>query len=279
MKSIESMQCTGISGAWFKVTKMGLLCIGALAFSFAAASEYTLVDMEDFGTKYLNYMNGVYDEDDDRWDDGIYYDVELFDQALFLKFWEQLSEYEREEMDISTKEGFEKAVANYDAWLEDYEDDFDYYSGSFTDARYKKAQKVTGVLYDEDDNLAGTVEIKASKVSKKGVLTISATVKDFASGKKLSAKTKLNSSGGEGVMAFKTPIGRMMFVLDASGDFSMYGGSYFVRGGGEVGGKLDVDSLSFAIESDDEPYFGEDWCILDEVSPDGINSSVVVTGS
>ena len=122
--------------------------------------------------------------------------------------------------------------------------------------------------------LAGIVQVKASKVNKQKIVTISATVKLFATGKKLTAKTKLSVSGDSGSLPFKSPIGVMAIELADDGTFSLAGDDYFMQEGGEIGGKLDTDSLTFEMDGDEEPDFGEDWCLLDEAIPNGVEIEV-----
>ena len=98
---------------------------------------------------------------------------------------------------------------------------------------FAKAQTVLGALYGRDGVPVGTVQVKVGKVSKKGVVKISASATLLVDGKakKVSAKAVsivLDATGRVPpvTLAFKAPIGDMAFEMAADGTFTLKNGSY-----------------------------------------------------
>ena len=110
------------------------------------------------------------------------------------------------------------------------------------DTGFAKAQTVLGALCDEDGVPMGTVQVKVGKVSKKGVVKISATATLLVDGKakKVSAKAVsivLDATGRvpSVAIAFKEPIGNMAFEMEADGTFKLKNARY-VMAEKKVGG-------------------------------------------
>ena len=115
----------------------------------------------------------------------------------------------------------------------------------YNDTNFSKAQTVDGALY-QDGELAGTMQIKVGKVSKKGVVKVSATATLLVEGKakKVTAKAvnvnvdELTMGLGSHVkIAFKAPIGEMEFEMAADGNFTLENDSYQMEAA-KIGGAL-----------------------------------------
>ena len=145
------------------------------------------------------------------------------------------------------------------------------------DVSFSKAQTVTCMLLDAEDMLAGIVQIKAGKKNKKGVVKISATA-TLLSGKKVTAKAISMPVGEsyEGTLLFRSPLDAMTFEMGAEGGFSLFNDYYTVATAGQIGGTFDVDELSFSMDIDEYPYFGDEWELLLDALPD--NVPIMVTG-
>ena len=238
------------------------------------STDPVIVDMsgmaDEYGTRYLNFRNGVYDESDPRWDASIYNDPGLFDNEAFQRFLTMLN---IAEYTVANDVDWAKLFKDYDAYLDSDEVGLDFESGSFA-YKFKKAETVSGILYDSEEMAAGTVQVKASKLSKKGTVSISATVKLFETGKKYSAKATLAADGDSKSLVLNKAIGNMQIVLAADGSFSLGNDEYSMKNG-VIGGELDAESLSFSMDgSVDDVELGDDWCPLSEVSPDGAEITV-----
>lgn len=97
------------------------------------------------------------------------------------------------------------------------------------DTAFSKTQTVQGTLLDEYGNVAGTVQLKATKRSRRGSLKISATA-TLINGKKVSAKAETVAPAANGTIAceleFKDPVDDMDFYMAADGAFSLAGDDY-----------------------------------------------------
>lgn len=238
------------------------------------STDAVVVDMsglsDEYGTRYLNFRNGVYDESDPRWNASIYNDPELFDNEAFHKF---LKMVDIADYTVANDVDWPKLFKDYDVYRDSDEVSLAFESGKFAN-KFKKAETVSGILYDSEEMAAGTVQVKASKRSKNDTVSISATVKLFETGKKYSAKATLAADGDSKTLALNNPIGKMQFVLAADGYFSLGNEAYSMKGG-VIGGELDAESLSFSMDgSVDEVDLGDDWCPLSEAGPDGAEITV-----
>ena len=101
-------------------------------------------------------------------------------------------------------------------------------AGTVPNLAFSKAQAVSGALFGAD-GIAGTVQVKLSKISK-GKVSVSATVTLLSTGKKVSApavKMELSGDGAlSGKLKFKAPIGEMAFAMSADGVFTLESDSY-----------------------------------------------------
>ena len=100
---------------------------------------------------------------------------------------------------------------------------------------FAKAQTVLGALYGKDGVPMGTVQVKVGKISKKGVVKVSATATVFVDGKakKVVAKAvnvdvAATSAAAPVKLAFKAPIGEMAFEMEADGTFTLKNASYMM---------------------------------------------------
>ena len=105
---------------------------------------------------------------------------------------------------------------------------------------YDKARTWNGALRDAVGNVAGTVQVKVGRVSKKGAVKVSATVL-LMNGKKVTAKAKTIQLIGNGIahdsLVFKAPVGGMDIDLNADGSPVIGNAAYEMRGA-TVGGSL-----------------------------------------
>ncbi len=92
---------------------------------------------------------------------------------------------------------------------------------------------MVGTLYNRDGSIAGTMQVKFGKVSKKGIVKISgnATLLIDGKAKKVSAKAVnvgLDATGRVPPVqiAFKAPIGEMAFEMEADGTFTLKSDRY-----------------------------------------------------
>ena len=109
------------------------------------------------------------------------------------------------------------------------------------DASFAKAQTVDGALY-RGDTLAGTMQVKVGKISKKGVVRVSATATLLVDGKakkvtaravNVNVREATGSADATGrvhpvKLAFKVPVGEMSFEMAADGKFTLKNGSYLM---------------------------------------------------
>lgn len=144
------------------------------------------------------------------------------------------------------------------------------------DPAFAKSQTVVEALYDAAGNLAGSVQIKAGKASSKGVVRVSATA-TLLNGKKVSATAaKMEMSGAGtlgGYLAFKDPVGKMAFATAEDGSFTLTSDKYAAKKA-TVGGKLDVESLTFSVAVSPEPDFGSAGKLLKAALPGEVKFAV-----
>ena len=139
------------------------------------------------------------------------------------------------------------------------------------DVRFAKAQTVDGALY-KGDALVGTVQVKVGKISKKGVVKVSATASLLLDGKvkKITAKAvNVTLDAQKRVpptkVVFKEPIGEMAFEMAADGSFTLKNGSYLMAEA-KIGGALNGGSYgTFSIE---DFNFSVPGILLDGLLPD-----------
>lgn len=152
------------------------------------------------------------------------------------------------------------------------------------DVAFAKVQTVDGTLY-KGDALAGTVQVKVGKISKKGVVKVSATVSLLVDGKvkKVTAKA-VNVNVGETTgstdalkrvppvtIAFKAPIGEMTFEMEADGTFTLKNSSYLMAEA-RIGGALKSGtSGTFSMDGSDLAVPGE---LQDDLLPNEESFSV-----
>ncbi len=135
---------------------------------------------------------------------------------------------------------------------------------------FAKVQTIDGALY-KGDALVGTVQVKLGKISKKGVVKVSATASLLDAGKvkKVTAKAvnvTLDATGRVPPVkiAFKAPIGEMLFEMEADGTFTLKNGSYLMAEA-KIGGALKGGaSKTFSIEDFNLKVQGR---LLDELLP------------
>ena len=136
---------------------------------------------------------------------------------------------------------------------------------------FAKAQTVDGALY-KGDALVGTVQVKVGKISKKGIVKVSATASLLVAGKvkKVTAKAvnvKLDAQKRvpPTKVVFKEPIREMAFEMVADGSFTLKNGSYLMAEA-KIGGALNGGEGTFSIEDFNLSVPG---ILLDELLPDG----------
>ena len=125
---------------------------------------------------------------------------------------------------------------------------------------FAKAQTVLGALYGRDGVPVGIVQVKVGKISKKGVVKISAIATLLVDGKskKVTAKAvnvdvAATSAAAPVKVAFKAPIGVMAFEMEADGTFTLKNASYVMaekKLGGDwtrAGARVYVDATSAAL--------------------------------
>ena len=152
------------------------------------------------------------------------------------------------------------------------------------DTGFAKAQTVNGVLY-RGDALVGTVQVKVGKISKKGIVKVSATASLLIDGKakKVTAKA-VNVNVGDATgssdatgrvppvkVVFKAPIGEMSFEMAADGSFTLKNASYLMAEA-TIGGALKGGSRgTFRMDGFDLAVPGE---LLDDLLPNEESFSV-----
>ena len=134
-------------------------------------------------------------------------------------------------------------------------------AGTVNDTSFlAKAQTVNGALYNWNGSIAGTIQVKIGKVSKKGIVKISgnATLLIDGKAKKVTAKAvnvELDATGRVPLvtLAFKAPIGEMAFEMATDGTFTLKNGNYVMvnkKVGGDwskAGAKVYVAATSAAL--------------------------------
>ena len=117
-----------------------------------------------------------------------------------------------------------------------------------------KAQTVKGALYKWNGNIAGTMQVKVGKVSKKGIVKISGTATLLIDGKakKVSAKAVKVALDATGrvppvTLAFKAPVGEMAFEMATDGTFTLKNGNY-VMVEKEVGGNWSKEGAKVYVD-------------------------------
>ncbi|MBQ4200045.1 MAG: BACON domain-containing protein, partial [Kiritimatiellae bacterium] len=146
------------------------------------------------------------------------------------------------------------------------------------DTSFSKAQTVTSKLVDDQGDFVGIVQIKAGKKNGKNIVKISAAA-TLLNGKKVTAKAiNVSADGGDGTLSFKSPVGAMSFKMDADGTVYLHGGTYAAESAEQIGGLLDVDQLTFSVNVESEPNFGNGWEILGDALPEGVPIDVINGG-
>ncbi|MBR4171187.1 MAG: hypothetical protein IKR48_06000 [Kiritimatiellae bacterium] len=142
---------------------------------------------------------------------------------------------------------------------------------------FSKSQKTGGALLDDTGSeVVGIVEIKTGKISKKNTVKVSGSITLMTTGKKITAKgSNMTLTGGllQGTLMFKTPVGAMSFVMDTTGAYTLENSEYSVMEA-TLGGNLSSDTPTVSIEIDEEPDFGDKWCILDDALPEDLEFTV-----
>ena len=142
---------------------------------------------------------------------------------------------------------------------------------------FSKSQKTGGALLDDTGSeVVGIVEIKTSKISKKNTVKVSGSITLMTTGKKVSAKgSNMTLTGGllQGTLLFKSPVGAMSFVMDTTGSYTLENAEYSVQEA-TLGGNLSSDVPTVSVEIDEEPDFGDKWCILEEALPEDLEFTV-----
>ena len=138
---------------------------------------------------------------------------------------------------------------------------------------FAKAQTVIGVLRNASDDVAGMVQIKAGKISKKkGTVKIAAAMTTM-DGKKISAKSVnmlLNADGTmAGALVFKAPIGEMLFNMAADGTFILANAAYGMLAE-KVGGDLPNGSRTFTVAMDPLPRLDVGFEFIGLTIPNGV---------
>lgn len=134
--------------------------------------------------------------------------------------------------------------------------------GAVANASFSKAQTVNGALYDKNDRLVGTVQVKFGKINaRKGTVRLSASATLLTGGrtKKITAKATSLTIGesGRAKLLFKAPLGEMTFAMAADGTFSLNNGSY-VMARAAIGGALKSGQQgTFYLENFDLAVSGE----------------------
>ena len=156
------------------------------------------------------------------------------------------------------------------------------YAGS-VDTEFAGKQEMMGALCDAKGNVVGLVTVKFGKKNKKGVVKVSASATMIVGGKakKISAKAvSLGNGEARKMLAFKEPIGEMVFEMDADGTFTLKNGKREMVGlkevGGtvqevKVGGSLADGAMAFKVEFESLPDVGE---ILEPALPTNVTAYV-----
>ena len=146
-----------------------------------------------------------------------------------------------------------------DSWRQSYNGMI---GGAVANASFSKAQTVNGALYDKNDSLVGTVEVKFGKINaRKGTVRLSASATLLTGGKtkKITAKATslMIGESGRATLVFKAPLGEMTFAMAADGTFSLNNGSY-VMASAAIGGALKGGQQgTFYLENFDLVVSGE----------------------
>ena len=120
------------------------------------------------------------------------------------------------------------------------------------DTFFAKVQTLGGALY-RGDVLAGVVQVKFGKVSKKNTVKVSANATILVDGKakKVTAKAvSVNVGAMRAILSFKEPIGSMQFEMAANGTFTLKNSSYFMAAA-TVGGAQNGGQKTFSLGSFD----------------------------
>ncbi len=145
------------------------------------------------------------------------------------------------------------------------------YAGE-VDTAFAKAQTIDGALY-KSDVIVGTMQVKVGKISKNGIVKVSAMASLLLDGKvkKVTAKAvnvTLDATGRvpPTKVVFKEPIREMTFEMEADGSFTLKNGSYLMAEA-KIGGALNGGAYgTFGIEDFNLSVPG---ILLDELLPDG----------
>ena len=141
--------------------------------------------------------------------------------------------------------------------------------GGEVDTSFAKAQTVDGVLYGSDGNVAGIVQVKVGKKSKKDVVSVSASA-TLMNGKKISAKSAKMTIAADGTLSgelsFNKPIGAMYFEMEEGGAFTLAGDGYFMAVG-DIGGSLPDGTMTFLAGIEGLPDFGGGWEVVADALP------------
>ena len=236
------------------------------------ADSLTIPSSEDFYAFFFDYYDYNLSDDGDLFRSYLKSDVKLFDIVRVFVFDECSGALANARTDnIKVKKGSSSSSVSPAAA-----------------ALYSKAMTKTGCIYDGNENLFGTVSVKFGKISKKGVVKVSAAITPF-SGKKLTASASFTADEEGnlyGSLKFKSPVGTLTLgaggedgVLyfwlgnDAEGD-----GEYFVEEC-QVGGKLKNGTSYFSVELEDDIDAPSGYDFIGDLLPEETAVTVSKNGS
>jgi len=144
-----------------------------------------------------------------------------------------------------------------------------------------KSRTVNAVVYSENAGYTGTATVKIGRINKRNYSAKLNVAVSLFSGKKYKASQTVYFDGygdeyyAYGNLSFKSPLGKMGYVLEYEPDSSAIQFSAFSEDGVAIesgsfgiGGALESDELSFSVSVDEYPDLGDGWDLVVDM-PDG----------
>ena len=122
-----------------------------------------------------------------------------------------------------------------------------------------KARTVSAVVYTDDAGYIGTATVKVGKINKRNYSAKLNVSVSLFSGKKYTASQTAYFDGydelyyASGNLSFKSPLGSIQFFAYSDDNCFIESGSF------DVGGAIDAEELSFSVDVDEYPDFGDGW--------------------
>ena len=232
------------------------------------ADSLTIPSSEDFYAFFFDYYDYNLSDDGDLFRSYLKSDVKLFDIVRVFVFDECSGALANARTDnIKVKKGSSSSSVSPAAA-----------------ALYSKAMTKTGCVFDGDENLFGTASVKFGKISKKGVVKVSATITPF-SGKKLTASGSFRADENGllyGSLKFKSPVGTLTLGAGAEdGEFYFWicndaegDGDYFVSEC-SIGGNLADGTGYFSVDLEDDFEAPDGYDFIDDLLPE--ETAVIVS--